>query len=115
MLLKHNLRSATAAFAFAAALWVTSAMASAQSPAPLPTAPGADRTVNSGAPATAARASLPGDNGSPVEPYLFMFILAGGGIIGVIGVKLSDRSVRADHTRFDANGSRHVLGFPVIR
>jgi hypothetical protein len=69
--------------------------AMAQSPAALPTAPGADRTVTDG-PATAARASLRGDNGSPLEPYLFMFILAGGGIISAISVRLADARIRGE-------------------
>ena len=113
MLLKNDVRFTLFAFAFAAMLWITGAVASAQTAAPLPTAPGADRAVGS-APPTAAMASLPGDNGSPLEPYLFVFILAGGGIIGAIAVKLCDRGVRADEVRWNADGSRRVMGLRVI-
>jgi hypothetical protein len=62
----------------------------------------------------AAKASLSGDNGSPLGPYLFTFILAGGGIVCAIAVRLCDRGVRADEVRWNAEGSRRVLGFPVI-
>jgi hypothetical protein len=55
-------------------------IAGAQTPAALPTAPGAGPKAAQGG-YTAARASLPGDNGSPLEPYLFLFILAGGGVV----------------------------------
>jgi hypothetical protein len=113
MLLDRMVRSALSASLFAAALWLATAAASAQSPAPLPTAPGADRAVGT-APATAAKASLPGDNGSPLEPYLFTFILAGGGIIAAIAVKLCDRGILSDHVRWKADGSRKVLGLRVI-
>jgi hypothetical protein len=58
----------------------------------LPTAPAADRASIGGY--TAARASLPGDNGSPLEPYLYLAILAGGGIIAAVGVVASDRRIR---------------------
>jgi hypothetical protein len=52
----------------------------AQTPNALPTAPDASPKAAQGG-YTAARASLPGDSGSPLEPYLFLFILAGGGIV----------------------------------
>ena len=106
-------RPATATLALTAALWLTSALASAQTPAALPTAPGADRAVGT-APATAAKASLAGDNGSPLEPYLFGFIFVGGGLIALLGVKLSDKAVQREHKRFGADGSRNVFGLPVI-
>jgi hypothetical protein len=54
--------------------------AQAQTPNALPTAPDAGPKAAQGG-YTDARASLPGDNGSPLEPYLFLFILAGGGIV----------------------------------
>jgi hypothetical protein len=73
-------RSSFIAGIAAVLIWFSAVVASAQTPAALPTVPGAQRSVGT-APATSALASLPGDNGSPVEPYLFMFILAGGGII----------------------------------
>jgi hypothetical protein len=58
----------------------TAGPARAQTPAALPTAPGAGPKAAAGG-YTAAHASLPGDNGSPLEPYLFLFILAGGGVV----------------------------------
>jgi hypothetical protein len=59
----------------------------------LPTAPGASKAATDGPP-SASLASLPGDNGSPVEPYLFLFILAGGGLIAVVAVRVADAVVR---------------------
>ena len=49
---------------------------------------------------TAAKASLPGDNGSPLEPYLFTFLLAGGGLICAIAVRVSDARVRRSYADF---------------
>jgi hypothetical protein len=47
-------------------------------------------------------------------PYLFIFILAGGGIIAAIAVKLCDKSVRGEHDRWDPGAIRRVLGIEVI-
>jgi len=74
-------------------LTVAPNVARAQAPAALPTAPGAAAKAGSGG-YTAARASLPGDNGSPLEPYLFLFILAGGGIIGWAAALGTDVRIR---------------------
>jgi hypothetical protein len=76
-----------------AAVVSASAGAQAATDVTLPTAPNAQKAADGGY--TAARASLPGDNGSPLEPYLYLAILAGGGIIAAVGVGLSDRRVRA--------------------
>ena len=76
--------------------------AQAATGATLPTAPNAQRAADGGY--TAARASLPGDNGSPLEPYLYLFILAGGGIIAAAGVAVTDRRVRS--RRYDRAGNR---------
>jgi hypothetical protein len=59
----------------------------------LPMAPTAAKSGDGGY--TAASASLPGDNGSPLEPYLYLCILAGGGILAAVGVAITDRRVRA--------------------
>lgn len=59
----------------------------------LPTAPNAQKAGDGGY--TGASASLPGDNGSPLEPYLYLAILAGGGILAALGVTVTDRRVRA--------------------
>jgi hypothetical protein len=37
---------------------------------------------------------LPGDNGSSLEPYLFLFILAGGGIIAWVAAIGTDVRIR---------------------
>jgi len=93
----RNLLSAAVVVAAMAAAEV----ANAQTPHALPTAPGADKAERGHA--TSARASLPGDNGSPVEPYLFLFILAGGGIIAGVAVNVTDRHVRS---AYRPSGSR---------
>jgi hypothetical protein len=81
------------------ALWIPTLPVAAQTPDALPTAPGAERSVTAPAPPTSALASLRGDNGSPLEPYLFGFLFVDCGLIGVIAVKLADRRVRADWER----------------
>jgi hypothetical protein len=88
-----NTRFARLALAPIAALLfcVLGNVADAQSAPALPTAPGAAQAAVD---PTYARASLPGAHG-PVEPYLFLFILAGGGIIGVGFATLTDRRLRA--------------------
>jgi hypothetical protein len=70
-----------------------STIARAQAPAALPTAPGAAIKAGQGG-YTGAKASLPGDNGSPLEPYLFLFILAGGGLIAWIFAIATDARLR---------------------
>jgi hypothetical protein len=65
----------------------------AQTPGALPTAPGAGERAGIGG-YTEAKASLPGENGSPLEPYLFLFILAGGGVIGWVLAITTDIRVR---------------------
>ena len=57
--------------------------------------------MESTVPSTAALASLPGGNGSPLEPYLFMAIFVVGGIVSVLGVKLTDRYLRSGSPNFD--------------
>ncbi len=66
----------------------------AQTPGALPTAPDAAQKAGSGG-YTAAKASLPGDHGSPLEPYLFLFILAGGGVVAGAFAVATDRAVRS--------------------
>jgi hypothetical protein len=61
----------------------------------LPTAPAAERAGNGGY--SYADASQPGEGGSPLEPYLFLAILAGGGIIAGIAGVMTDRRVRVAH------------------
>lgn len=102
-------RFATLVFVCAVAVWVTSSAASAQ----MPTPSGADGSVGS-SPATAANATLPVDNSSPLKLYLFMFILVGGGLIGALAVRLTDKGIKGDEFRWNADGSRRVLGLPVI-
>ena len=96
MLLNRNVlvRSTISALALTTSLWFTAALASAQ---------------------TAAQPSAaPGGDGSPLGPYLFTFILAGGGIIVAIAVNLTDKLMKVDHDGWAANGSRRVLGITVI-
>ena len=73
-----KLRPLFFALVFTVAASLVPQLARAQAPGALPTAPAASRAAIGGY--TAARASLPGENGSPLEPYLFLFILAGGGM-----------------------------------
>ena len=89
------------ATAFSLALFASGiTVAGAQAPAPgaLPTAAGAADKASQGG-YTAARASLPGENGSPLEPYLFLFILAGGGIIAWVLAISTDVRLRSQHRR----------------
>jgi hypothetical protein len=75
------------------AVLATGAPAAAQSPAALPTAPGADRAVNGGL--SQAHASLPGGPGlSPLEPYLVTWLLPASGLLTVAAGIFVDRQVR---------------------
>jgi hypothetical protein len=76
-----------------AAVLAATVGARAQSPGALPTAPGAADKAGQGG-YTGARASLPGDNGSPLEPYLFLFILAGGGVVAWVLAIGTDITIR---------------------
>jgi len=108
------LTSRAASIAFATLLWASAAPALAQTPATqepasaapagLPTAPASERAGNGGY--TSADASQPGEGGSPLEPYLFLTILAGGGIIAGIAGVLTDRRLRIAH------GYRARAGMP---
>ena len=92
---------AAATLALLVYVWLGAGLARADAPAALPTAPGADRALEPAIPSTAALASLPGGNGSPLEPYLFGFLFVGGGIIGVVAVKLTDRYLQNGSPNFD--------------
>ncbi len=110
------LASSIAALVFSTVMWSMAGPALAQSsmdqgPAALPTAPAADRAGNGGY--TAADASQPGEGGSPLEPYLFLAILAGGGILAGIGGVLTDRRVRIAHGYYTR--SRSAPGATQIR
>ena len=86
-------RLAIAALTFGLAL--LPGIARAQSPAPSsPAVPPAvvQRAGEGGF--TAARASLPGENGVPLEPFLYLTILAGGGIIAFLVAVTTDMRVR---------------------
>jgi hypothetical protein len=110
MSFRNRVRSVITGSAVAGAMWLCAANAMAQAtPAALPTAPGADRTVGT-AVSTAAKASLPGDNGSPLEPYLFTFILAGGGLICLVGVRLADKRIQSDYARFTPEMRKRYIG-----
>jgi hypothetical protein len=61
--------------------------------AALPTAPAADRASQGGL--TAAAASLPGENGSPLEPYLVTWLLPVSGILTALVLVSVDKNVRA--------------------
>ena len=99
MSIEARFRSALAPAFAAAAIWFVAGVALAQTPAALPTAPGADRGASqSQVPATAAKASLPGDNDSPLEPYLFTFILLGGGLICLIAVVVTNNALVTGYT-----------------
>ena len=96
MLLNRNAlaRSTISALVLTTAFWVTAALASAQTAAQPAAAPGADVT--------------------PLGPYLFTFILVGGGIIVAIAVNLTEKLMQVDHDAWAANGSRRVFGITVI-
>jgi hypothetical protein len=95
----HTIIMALRAAAMVLCLVATQLLASAQAaPEPLPTAPGAGTKAGIGG-YTAARASLPGDGGSPLEPYLFLFILAGGGIVAWGAALTTDYRLRATEAR----------------
>ena len=64
-----------------------------QAPGALPPAPGAGEKSASGG-YTGASASLSTNGGSALEPYLFLLILAGGGIIAVVFAFAADNNVR---------------------
>jgi hypothetical protein len=71
-----------------------SSAAQAQTPGPLPTAPGADRAVMGGL--SQAHASLPGGPGlSPLEPYLVTWLLPVSGVLTVLAGIYVDGRVRA--------------------
>jgi hypothetical protein len=93
--MKHQLpapRSNVAAFGLGIFLCLA-APASAQSPVPLPTAPGADRAVSGGL--TQAPASLPGGPGSsPLEPYLVLWLLPVSGVLTLLAGRLVDIGVQ---------------------
>ncbi len=90
-----KLRPLFFALVFTVAASLVPQLARAQALGALPTAPAASRAAIGGY--TAARASLPGENGSPLEPYLFLFILAGGGIVWVAFAIGADRYVRRSY------------------
>jgi hypothetical protein len=111
MVSRSGIRSIVTGLFVAGGLWLSTPGAFAQTPpAALPTAPGADRAVTTGAAATAAKASLPGDNGSPLEPYLFTFLLAGGGLICAIAVRVSDARVQREYDKFTPEMRRRFMG-----
>jgi hypothetical protein len=87
-----RLAAICAAFAFVSLLAATDA-ARAQTGA-LPPAPGAHDKAAAGG-YTGARASLAGDHGSALEPYLFLAILAGGGLVAIILAFVADGAVRS--------------------
>jgi len=60
--------------------------------AALPTAPAADRAAQGGL--TGAAASLPGDNGSPLEPYLVTWLLPVSGILTALVLVSVDKNMR---------------------
>ncbi len=72
---------------------VAANVAYARAQAALPTAPGASKVVEGGAPQ--APASVPGAGASPLEPYLITWLLPVAGIVcAVVGVGI-DRRMRA--------------------
>lgn len=90
--MKRTLPLAAFAFAFVLALGFAGARAALAQVA-LPTAPAADRASQGGT--TGAAASLPGENGSPLEPYLITWLLPASGIIAAIVVVVTDRRMRS--------------------
>lgn len=91
--MQRTIVSFIAALVVAAALWASPVLAQ-NGPAPLPTAPGADKAVEGGP--SQAPASLPGpDNGaSPLEPYLVTWLLPIAGIIVAVGFVVVDKRLR---------------------
>lgn len=85
----RTLRAALVAFVLAL---VAAPAFALDKPGPLPTAPGASKAIVGG---PTAEASLPGDGGSPLEPYLYLVILAGGGLLSGVAMSVIDRQTRA--------------------
>ena len=89
-MLSDTLKTCLATGAVVAGLAAAPTLARAQ--AALPTAPAADRTANGGT--TSAAASLPGDGGSPLEPYLVTWLLPISGLLAAGAGVAVDRRMR---------------------
>ncbi|GAC1411836.1 MAG: hypothetical protein NVSMB64_21850 [Candidatus Velthaea sp.] len=78
-------------------------------PKPLPTAPGADRETIGGGTQAAASLPGPGENKSPLEPWLVTWLLPVSGIFAVIVAVSVDKRMRA------MPRSIHVRSTPATR
>ena len=45
-----------------------------------------------------------------MQPFLFVFILVGGGILAAIAVRLTDSAIIGDEASWKAEGKRSVFG-----
>ncbi len=91
--MKNALRTLAAMILSAFLIVVATSVVQAQAQ-PLPTAPGAQKAVSDG-PRPQAPASVPGYGGSPLEPWLIVWLLPISGILAVGVATATDRAIRA--------------------